>query len=58
MPFNRRDILKLTGATALSGSLPGRARSAEGGVYDLKRFGNAESCISPIPTRTLPGYFP
>src|SRR6201999_3145748 len=41
MTIRRRDLLKLTGAAALTAGLPRRARSAEAGVYDLERFGNA-----------------
>jgi sulfur-oxidizing protein SoxB len=40
MRFHRREFLKATAAVAFLGSLPRRARSAEG-VYDLERFGNA-----------------
>ena len=58
MTIRRRDLLKLTGAAALSGSLPGRARSTEGGVYDLERFGNARILhITDTHAQLLPGYF-
>ena len=58
MPLNRRNILKLVGATVLSGSLPQRARSAEGGVYDLEHFGNARILhITDTHAQLLPGYF-
>jgi S-sulfosulfanyl-L-cysteine sulfohydrolase len=58
MTLNRRDILKITGATALTGSLPRRAHSAEGGVYDLERFGNARVLhITDTHAQLLPGYF-
>jgi S-sulfosulfanyl-L-cysteine sulfohydrolase len=58
MTFRRRDILKLTGAAALSSSLPRIARSAEGGVYDLERFGNARILhITDTHAQLLPGYF-
>jgi sulfur-oxidizing protein SoxB len=58
MTIRRRDILKLTGAAALSGSLPRMARSAEGGIYDLERFGNARILhITDTHAQLLPGYF-
>jgi S-sulfosulfanyl-L-cysteine sulfohydrolase len=58
MTLRRRDILKLTGAAALSGSLPRLARSAEPGVYDLERFGNARILhITDTHAQLLPGYF-
>src|SRR5580692_9155073 len=58
MTLNRRDLLKITGATALTGSLPRQARSAEGGVYDLERFGNARILhITDTHAQLLPGYF-
>src|SRR6202046_3097186 len=58
MTLNRRDLLKITGATALTGGLPRRARSAEGGVYDLERFGNARFMhITDTHAQLLPGYF-
>ena len=58
MTIRRRDLLKLTGAAALSGVLPRRARSAEGGVYDLERFGNARILhITDTHAQLLPGYF-
>src|SRR6202163_2125844 len=42
MTIRRRDFLQLTGAAALAGGLPRRARPADSaGVYDLERFGNA-----------------
>src|SRR5262244_3728946 len=42
MPIRRRDVLKIAGAAALSGSLPRLARSVDNAsVYDLPRFGNA-----------------
>ncbi len=42
MTIRRRDFLTLAGASALSGSLPRLARSAETtSAYDLERFGNA-----------------
>ena len=58
MPLSRRDLLKITGATALTGSLPRLAHSAEGGVYDLERFGNARILhITDTHAQLLPGYF-
>ncbi len=58
MTIRRRDLLKLTGAAALSGSLPRRARSADGGVYDLERFGNVRILhITDTHAQLLPGYF-
>src|ERR1700733_9921966 len=58
MTIPRRELLKLTGAIALSGSLPRRARSAEGGVYDLERFGNARILhITDTHAQLLHGYF-
>ena len=39
-------------------SLPRRARSADGGVYDLERFGNARILhITDTHAQLLPGYF-
>src|ERR1700742_5007341 len=58
MTLRRRDLLKLTGAAALSGSWPALARSAEAGVYDLERFGNARILhITDTHAQLLPGYF-
>jgi S-sulfosulfanyl-L-cysteine sulfohydrolase len=58
MTIHRRDILKMTGAAALAGSLPRFARSAEAGVYDLERFGNARILhITDTHAQLLPGYF-
>src|SRR5258708_16032752 len=58
MTLNRRDLLKIAGATALTGSLPRRARGAEGGAYDLERFGNARILhITDTHAQLLPGYF-
>jgi len=58
MTFRRRDILKMTGAAALAGGLPRFARSAEPGVYDLERFGNARILhITDTHAQLLPGYF-
>jgi S-sulfosulfanyl-L-cysteine sulfohydrolase len=54
----RRNLLKLTGAAAVAGSLPRAARSADGGVYDLERFGNARILhITDTHAQLLPGYF-
>ena len=58
MPLHRRDLFKLTGAAALSGSWPALARSAEAGVYDLDRFGNARILhVTDTHAQLLPGYF-
>src|SRR5271167_2332386 len=58
MTIRRRELLKLAGAAALSASLPRLARSAEGGVYDLERFGNARILhITDTHAQLLPGYF-
>jgi len=58
MTFRRREFLKLAGAAALSGTLPRGARSAESGVYDLERFGNARVLhITDTHAQLLPGYF-
>jgi sulfur-oxidizing protein SoxB len=58
MTIHRRDLLKLTGAAALAGNLPRRAHSAEGGVYDLERFGNARVLhVTDTHAQLLPGYF-
>jgi sulfur-oxidizing protein SoxB len=58
MTLRRRDLLKLTGAAALSGSLPQLARGAEGGVYDLEHFGNARILhVTDTHAQLLPGYF-
>src|ERR1700691_6382583 len=58
MTIPRRELLKLTGAPMFSASLPRLARSAEGGVYDLERFGNARILhITDTHAQLLPGYF-
>jgi S-sulfosulfanyl-L-cysteine sulfohydrolase len=58
MTVRRRDFLKRTGAALLTGSLPRLARSAEPGVYDLARFGNARILhITDTHAQLLPGYF-
>ena len=42
MSLRRRDVLKLAGIAALSGSLPRPGRTAgDTSIYDLQRFGNA-----------------
>src|SRR5271155_3951171 len=58
MTIRRRELLKLAGAAAFSASLPRLARGAEGGVYDLERFGNARILhITDTHAQLLPGYF-
>jgi sulfur-oxidizing protein SoxB len=59
MTIRRRDFLKLTGATALSGGLSRIARSADSaGVYDLDRFGNARILhMTDTHAQLLPVYF-
>src|ERR1700674_5010772 len=59
MTIRRRDFLRLTGAAALSGTLPPSARGADiAGVYDLERFGNARILhITDTHAQLLPGYF-
>ena len=58
MTIYRRDFLRLTGAAALAGSLPRLASGADGGVYDLGRFGNARILhITDTHAQLLPGYF-
>jgi sulfur-oxidizing protein SoxB len=58
MTIRRRDLLKFASAAALSGSLPRFARSAEPGVYDLDRFGDARILhITDTHAQLLPGYF-
>jgi sulfur-oxidizing protein SoxB len=58
MTIRRRDLLKLTSAAALSSSLPRIARSAEAGIYDLERFGNARILhLTDTHAQLLPGYF-
>src|SRR3984893_17852579 len=42
MTIRRRDLIKMTGAAALSIGLPRRSRAADNAsIYDLERFGNA-----------------
>jgi sulfur-oxidizing protein SoxB len=58
MTLRRRELLKVSGAAALTASLPRLARSAEPGVYDLDRFGNARILhITDTHAQLLPGYF-
>ncbi|GAC1639959.1 MAG: hypothetical protein NVS4B4_18330 [Bradyrhizobium sp.] len=58
MTIRRRDLLKLSGAAALAGALPRIARSADAGVYDLERFGNARVLhITDTHAQLLPVYF-
>jgi S-sulfosulfanyl-L-cysteine sulfohydrolase len=59
MTIRRRDFLKLTGATALSGGLSRIARSADSAsVYDLDRFGNARILhMTDTHAQLLPVYF-
>src|SRR6195952_2320427 len=58
MTVRRREFIKLTGAAALSGVLPRLARSADGGVYDLERFGNARILhMTDTHAQLLPVYF-
>src|SRR5277367_3430245 len=59
MKIRRRDFLTLTGAAALSGGLPHRARAADNpGVYDLERFGNARILhLTDTHAQLLPVYF-
>ena len=58
MSIRRRDLLKFASAAALSGSLPRVAHSAEPGIYDLERFGNARILhITDTHAQLLPGFF-
>src|SRR6201746_2530512 len=58
MTIRRRDFLKLSGAAALAGALPRIAHSADAGVYDLERFGNARILhITDTHAQLLPAYF-
>src|SRR3979490_1605281 len=58
MTIRRRDLLKLTGAAALSGGLPRVARPADNtGVYDIERFGNARRLhLTDTHAQLLPVY--
>jgi len=58
MTIRRRDLLKITGAAALAGVAPRLARSADNGVYDLERFGNARILhLTDTHAQLLPVYF-
>jgi S-sulfosulfanyl-L-cysteine sulfohydrolase len=58
MTVRRRDFLKITGVAALAGATPRLARSADTGVYDLERFGNARILhITDTHAQLLPVYF-
>jgi sulfur-oxidizing protein SoxB len=58
MTIRRREFLKLAGGAAFSGTLSRTAPSAEAGVYDLERFGNARILhITDTHAQLLPGYF-
>src|ERR1700759_4352943 len=59
MTIRRREFIKLSGAAALAGGLPGYARAADNaGVYDLEHFGNARILhITDTHAQLLPGYF-
>ncbi len=57
MTIRRRDFLTLTGAAALTASLPRLARSADS-VYDLERFGNARILhMTDTHAQLLPVFF-
>jgi sulfur-oxidizing protein SoxB len=59
MTIRRRDFLALTGAAALSGGLPLKARGADtAAVYDLRHFGNARILhMTDTHAQLLPVYF-
>jgi sulfur-oxidizing protein SoxB len=58
MTVRRRQLLKVAGAAALLAGLPRLARGAEGGTYDLDRFGNARILhMTDTHAQLLPGYF-
>src|SRR6201985_2777780 len=59
MTIPRRDFLKVSGLTALSGGLPRFARSADTmGVYELERFGNARILhMTDTHAQLRPAYF-
>jgi S-sulfosulfanyl-L-cysteine sulfohydrolase len=59
MTIRRRDLLKLSGAAALSGAVPRIARSADNaGVYDIERFGNARILhMTDTHAQLLPVFF-
>jgi sulfur-oxidizing protein SoxB len=59
MTIRRRDFLTLTGAAALSGGLPLKARAADtAAVYDFQHFGNARILhMTDTHAQLLPVYF-
>src|SRR6201995_4971562 len=59
MTIRRREFIKLSGAAALAGGLPGYARAADNaGVYDLERFGNARILhMTDTHAQLLPVFF-
>src|SRR5947209_6127510 len=59
MTIRRRDFLTLTGAAALSGGLPLKARGADtASVYDFQHFGNARILhMTDTHAQLLPVYF-
>src|SRR3954471_13496284 len=59
MPIRRRDLLKLSGAAALSGTIPRVTRAADApGIYELERFGNARILhTTDTHAQLLPVYF-
>jgi sulfur-oxidizing protein SoxB len=59
MRIGRRDLLKLSGAAALSGTIPRITRAADApGIYELERFGNARILhTTDTHAQLLPVYF-
>src|SRR5579871_538917 len=58
MSIRRRDFLKFSATAALASGFSQRGRSAEPGVYDLERFGNARILhVTDTHAQLLPGYF-
>src|SRR5438445_479557 len=59
MRIGRRDLLKLSGAAALSGTIPRITRAADApGIYELERFGNARILhLTDTHAQLLPVYF-
>ncbi len=59
MRIGRRDLLKLSGAAALSGTIPRTTRAADApGIYELERFGNARILhTTDTHAQLLPVYF-
>src|SRR3954464_14560058 len=59
MRIGRRDLLKLSGAAALSGTIPRATRAADApGIYELERFGNARILhTTDTHAQLLPVYF-